>query len=128
MSDSDWHSQETYKSLMLYGSTSIKFVLLVNGGAVIALLTFLGNLIKNDAVHIDMAWPMGCFFIGIVVGGLSNVTAYLTQLRLFNEGQGVRHATPYTTWLNLTVALIVLSIALFAAGAILSLLEMRSYT
>ena len=36
MSNEDWHLQETYKSLMLYGSNAVKFVLLVNGGSVIA--------------------------------------------------------------------------------------------
>lgn len=67
MTDDNWHQQETYKSMMLYGNNAVKFVLLVNGGAVIALLTFLGNLAKNDSVSIDMAWPMGCFLFGVVV-------------------------------------------------------------
>ncbi len=43
MSNTDWHAEETYKSLMLYGNNAIRYVLLINGGAIIALLTFLGN-------------------------------------------------------------------------------------
>lgn len=35
MSDSEWHQEETYKSLILYGNNALKFVLLINGGAVI---------------------------------------------------------------------------------------------
>ena len=128
MSSENWHQEETYKSLMLYGNNAVKFVLLINGGAVIALLTFLGNLLKNDTVSISMGWPMGCFLAGIVVGGLSNLTAYLTQLSLFNEGTGQRPKTEHTIWLNRTIALILIGIILFGVGAVLTLLELQSYT
>lgn len=99
MTDDNWHQQETYKSLMLYGNNAVKFVLLVNGGAVIALLTFLGNLVKNNSVSIDMAWPMGCFLVGVMVGGLATITAYMTQLSLYNESIGNTLKREHTFWL-----------------------------
>ena len=128
MRNSDWHKEETYKSLMLYGNNALKFVLLINGGAVIALLTFLGNLLKNDTVSVHMGWPMGCFLMGIIVGGLANMTAYLTQLTLFNESVGNTNNTTHTNWLYATIALVILGIILFGAGSILTLLELQSYT
>ncbi len=128
MGDSDWHQEETYKSLMLYGNNAVKYVLLINGGAVIALLAFLGNLIKNSTVEIYMGWPMGCFLTGIVVGGLAHITAYLTQLSLFNESVGNIHESVHVKWLYASLALVLLGIILFGAGSILTLLELQSYT
>ncbi len=128
MTDDNWHQQETYKSLMLYGNNAVKFVLLVNGGAVIALLTFLGNLVNNDSVSIDMAWPMGCFLAGIVFGGIANLAAYMTQLSLYNEGIGNFLRRGHTFWLYSSLALVFIGILLFGAGAIMALLEIRTYT
>ena len=128
MSNSDWHSEETFKSLMLYGNNALRFVLLVNGGAVIALLTFLGNILKNETTSIHMAMPMGCFLLGITVGGLANITAYMTQLRLYNESIGNSQNTRHTKWLYGSLVLIVFGILLFFAGAVLTLLELQSYT
>jgi uncharacterized membrane protein YidH (DUF202 family) len=128
MSDRDWHQEETYKSLILFGDNALKFVLLINGGAVIALLTFLGNLLKIDTVSMHMGWPMGCFLTGIIVGGLANITAYYTQLMLFNESVGNKNGTIHMTWLYITIAFVVLGVLLFGIGSILTLLELQSYT
>ena len=128
MNEDDWHQQETYKSLMLYGNNVVKFVLLVNGGAVIALLTFLGNFLKKSEASIDMAWPMGCYLLGIILGGVANMTAYQTQLALYNEGMGNNLRLEHTIWLNITIILVTIGIALFGAGSILSHLELRSYS
>jgi uncharacterized membrane protein YidH (DUF202 family) len=128
MRDSDWHQEETYKSLMLYGNNALKFVVLINGGAVIALLTFLGNLLKKDAVAIHMGWPMSCLLTGIIVGGLANITAYYTQLMLFNEVVGNEKYAIHAKLLYITLALVIFFIILFGVGSILTLLELQSYT
>ncbi len=128
MSSTDWHAEETYKSLMLYGNNAIRYVLLINGGAIIALLTFLGNLLKNSNTQIDMAWPMGLFLLGIVFGGLANMSAYFTQFSLFDETQGREATTHHHVWLKRTVAFVILGLAMFGLGSILALIELRSYT
>lgn len=128
MSDEDWHQQETYKSLMMYGDNAVKFVLLVNGGAILSLLTFLGNFLKAGSASVDMAWPMACFLLGVIVGGASHITAYLTQLALFNESSARPFKRQHTYWLNWSLALVTLGILLFGVGSVLALLELRSYT
>lgn len=75
-----------------------------------------------------MGWPMGCFLTGIIVGGLANLTAYYTQLMLFNESVGNTDDTIHTKWLYISLALVILGILLFGAGSILTLLELQSYT
>ena len=82
------HVLETYRSLMLYGSTGLKFVLTVNGGAAIAVLTFLGHLVSRGGVAPDLRGPLSMFLIGVITGGLATLTTYLTQLTLFNEAVG----------------------------------------
>ena len=133
MEEETWHLQETYKSLISFGTNTVKFVLLVNGGAVIALLTFLGNFLKNTSstsgqVSIDMGWAMGCFLIGIVVGGIGNLSAYQTQLTLYNEEIGNPQKKSHTFWLHCTTVLVVIGILLFGVGSILALLELRTYS
>jgi len=128
VTNSNWHQEETYKSLMLYGNNAVKYVLLVNGGAVISILTFLGNFLKDHKTSINMGWPMACFLIGIVVGGMAHITAYLTQFVLYNEGNGDQLKFKHTVWLYTSLVLVVIGILLFGVGSVLALLELRSYT
>jgi hypothetical protein len=58
-----------------------KFSALANGGAVVALLAYLGN--KDPAP--DMRMAMFWFLFGVFACGVSLVFAYLTQLKLLNE-------------------------------------------
>ncbi len=126
MSNTDWHNEETYKSLITISNNGLKFIFLINGGAVIALLTFLGNLLKNNngSVAINMSLPMGLFLAGIVVAGIAYITAYVTQLRLYNEKAGTKK---HEKWLRATLALAILGIISFGAGSICTLLELQSY-
>lgn len=128
MSRSDWHQEETYKSLMLYGSSAVKYVLLVNGGSVIALLTFLGNLLNSPGPAPDMRWPLGCFLLGIVFGGIAHLTAYLTQLSLYNEGNGYTPVKSHMFWLWWTILLVAAGVAVFGVGSFLALLELGQNT
>lgn len=128
MNNNNWHLEETYKSMMMYGNSVLRFILLVNGGAIIAILTFWGNLLKNGATEFSMAWPMGCFIGGIVVGGGAHITAYFTQFALFNEESGRSLKRGHDFWLGATMLFIVIGIVLFAAGATFALFELQSYS
>jgi len=112
----DWHQQKTYDSLMLYGLNAIKFVLFANGGAILSILTFLGNRAdKAASLKCALIW----FVSGVVAGGAVHVTAYLTQLMLFNEGASTPVAwhKNHATWLNLSIIFIVIGMFCFAIGA-----------
>lgn len=124
MSESDWHQEETYKSLMLYGSGAVRYVLLVNGGSVIALLTFMGNLLKSPGPAPDMRGALGFFLLGIVLGGAAHLTAYLTQLALYNEGNGNFLERDHVYWLRWTIGLVILGVSSFGTGSILALIEL----
>lgn len=124
MSQSDWHQEETYKSLMLYGNGAVRYVLLVNGGSVIALLTFMGNLLKTPGPAPDMRGPLGCFLLGVVLGGIAHLSAYLTQLALYHEGNGNMLEKDHVYWLRWTIGLVILGVVMFGAGSIFALFEL----
>jgi hypothetical protein len=42
-----WHLQETYKSLITISVECLKMLAIVNGGAAVAVLTYLGNLASH---------------------------------------------------------------------------------
>lgn len=115
-----WHSEETYKGLIQIAMEALKFPVLVNGGAVIALLAFLGKdnrtAMSLGSVNISM-----CLFIGgVFLGGLAYLAAYLTQLRLYGESAlDVPQSGPlrHNVFLSLTFVLMLSSIIAFAFGA-----------
>jgi hypothetical protein len=79
------HWIETYKSLVTLWTEAFKFSALVNGGAAVALLAYLGNIAGKGASAPDMRGPMLCFLAGLFFCGISMCFAYLTQYTLFNE-------------------------------------------
>lgn len=117
---SEWHKEETYKSLIQIGTSALRFVLLSNGGAAVALLAFLGKLHEPGASAPNVSSSLAWFLAGIVAGGVAHVTAYLTQLALYNEdlkSQPEENFKGHRTWLYLSLLLVVLGIVCFGVGA-----------
>lgn len=122
MNESFWHEHavETYKSLMRYGATGLRFVLISNGAAAIAIMTFVGHLVSSGAETVpDMRWPLALFVLGVFLGGVAVATTYMTQLRLFNEVAN-KHEQKHVFWLHLTLALYIVGILHFGAGSLLA--------
>jgi hypothetical protein len=125
----DWHSEETYKGLIQLSAGALRFGALVNGGAVVALLALIGNLIGSGADVPDLKWPLTCFIIGITVAGLAQVTAYFTQLALYEESALSKPESglyQHRTFLYMSLALVLLSIGLFCFGAFLATTTLTS--
>jgi Mn2+/Fe2+ NRAMP family transporter len=109
--DQQWHWTEGNK----YAVEGIKTLLLLNGGAALALLAFLGNRDKEASHASDIASAAGnallVFGLGALVSGLAFFCAYLTQLMYGNRTHS--HAT---LWHNLTYLVIAVAVALFVCG------------
>ena len=99
----------------------------MNGGAAIAIMTFLGHLLANGRTDIpDLSAPLIMFLIGVVVGGVAILTTYFTQLRLFNESFGRQMKGPTSdVWLYHSIALLIVGLALFGVGSILAVWRMQ---
>ncbi|MGC1407939.1 MAG: hypothetical protein WA864_03200 [Acetobacteraceae bacterium] len=87
MPDPQWHLSETYKSLITLSVEALKLLALVNGGAAVAILAYLGSLTSHSAAvplpHIR--WALVCYGLGVFLTVMAFLTAYLTQLRLYGE-------------------------------------------
>jgi hypothetical protein len=130
MSDSDeWrraHLTETYKSLITLSVEALKMLALVNGGAAVALLTYLGNLVSHDSsgrVPLPrLTFSLEAYCGGLLLTVLAFVAAYLSQNRLYNEerdlyyGRSVRRRHQWGV--RLGGALAILSAAAFGLGSL----------
>lgn len=76
---------EMLKAVLEAGQTALKSATLINGGAAVALLAFLGNMLSRDAAK-DIAYlipeingAMLSFVIGVGCAGLASGLRYLSQ-------------------------------------------------
>lgn len=117
------HAIETYKSLIQVSVEGMKMLAILNGGASVSLLAYLGNVAGKGHPVPDMRLPMGFFVGGLVCCGLTLLCSYLTQLRLFNESMGRVNGSilsRHKLWLNCGISMAFFSITAFACGAFLA--------
>ena len=119
MSES-WHEEKTYEGLISLGQDSLKMGFLLNGGGIIAILTFVGNILKSGSSPYDMSTPLSILVVGIICNGSAVVCGYIMQLRLFEETQDRRDNSSHYRLLNTAVILVVLSLLCFSAGSYLA--------
>lgn len=124
---SEWHEHETYKSMIAYGQGMLRFVFLINGGAIVGVMTFLGHMYEKDGRILGMQPSIIMFLIGILLAGLASACAYLTQFCLFRETiDRVQRKgwTSHVTWVRLTMLMILLSLGCFATGSLTAISEL----
>ena len=112
------HWIETYKSLITLATEGFKFAALINGGAAVALLAYLGNVAGKGPP--DMKVPMLAFLVGLALCGASMGCAYLTQLALLNEertGAGAQTKGAHQRFLHVAMILFAASLIAFVIGA-----------
>jgi hypothetical protein len=123
-SNQQWHWEEGNK----YAIECMKALLLLNGGAPIALLTFLGGAsrIKLNAAGVDaINWSLYAFAIGLLSSIVLVVMAYLTQLFYGKEGFTRRSQIIHqSTYIPLIVAFIAFCAGMyFAKNAVIEALR-----
>jgi hypothetical protein len=123
-----WHFQETYKSLMDYGTNLLQYCFLTNGAAIIALLTFVGNLSGKSLPVPDMRLPAGVFVLGLVFAGVAGLLAYIVQFNMLSESFSPSNANgraSHKRGLWFTLAAVILSMALFAVGSLVAVFRLH---
>lgn len=110
---------ETYRSMISIGTESLKALQLINGGAIVAILAYLGQAANGATVAREVSRPLGFFVAGLVVATVAFLTTYLTQHRLLHDllDSEAEGRSRHTFWLVVTVVLALASVALFAWGA-----------
>ena len=117
------HDSETYKSMISISVEAMKSLLLVNGGAVIAVLSYLGA-INNPAIASQAGLPLGLFVSGVVFNIFTFVGSYLTQFALFNESMrpDIYKGPKHETFLCLSFVFLALCLLSFVGGCISSIM------
>ena len=118
--NTDWHQEETYKSMIQISSVVMKFVFTANGGAAIALLTFMGHLRAKDIDSPELTCALLFFLAGVLFGGFTAVFSYMTQLTLFQEGKGELSENKHVKYLRIAIVFATLGIASFGVGSLLA--------
>lgn len=131
-------NNDLFNSVIGLAKISLQAVLLVNGGAAIALLAFLGNLASTQSqsslVRI-LAFALLCFAIGVLAGLIGMGVSYLAQYRFLEaesqlqEEQAeplifpaianryIEFAKRHRRW---AIGLVILAYVLFGLGCVIS--------
>ena len=81
-------SLEGFRQIIALGQSTLKSMMLINGGAAVALLAFLGNLITRSGPSgsiVAFADSMRLFVIGVFLAAIAYATTYFSQL--FYDGE-----------------------------------------
>jgi len=105
---------EDRRLLIAAGQSSMKTSILINGGAAVALLAFVGHLVGsgNNALVPGFAVSLVCFVMAVLSGALSLGVTYVTLSSYSAEKTNRGNITNY-----IAVVLVALSFALFGTGS-----------
>jgi hypothetical protein len=76
------HGIETFRSLITIAVAALQTLVLLNGGALVALLAFLGQLENRAEFAGRVGRPAAFFIAGLVLAAAAFISAYVTQLLL----------------------------------------------
>ncbi|MEZ9923683.1 hypothetical protein AB4365_06470 [Vibrio breoganii] len=106
---------EMFKSVIATGQAALKASMVVNGGAAVALLAFMGK-IWNSTIDANIAYSLSAsmkiFCIGVVLGAFATGTTYLSQTL-----HSLEHSKSANSLNLITVLSVLASYALFIYGA-----------
>ena len=111
------HALETYKGLIQISLTGIRTISFLNGGAVIAILAYLGDITKDSPAP-DVRVPLIFFVLGLILAGCTALASYLTQLKLFKETHDSTQRGKHEIRLKIGLTCAALSLFAFAVGAL----------
>ena len=96
--------------------------LVVNGGAVVALLTYLEHSPQGASLASHAFWSLGAFIAGVVLCVAAFFGSYQTQFTLYNETVSPASVAglSHMVWQRITFGLVLLSCIAFAVGAFCS--------
>lgn len=121
----DW--LETYKSLVTISTEGFKFCAFANGGAAVAILAYLGNVVGKGFTPPDMSTPMAIFLAGLVLCGSAMLFGYFNQLSRLNRLS--KREDPSKDWrLWVAAVLFISSLSAFACGSWQAVLSFKQFT
>lgn len=86
---------EGFRQVIALGQSTLKSIMLINGGAAVALLAFLGNLVSGNPSNIPLlpfANSMQAFVVGVFLAAVAYGLTYLSQL-CYDGSKSWQHRT-----------------------------------
>jgi hypothetical protein len=78
---------EMFRSGITAGQSALKAAMIVNGGAIVTLVTFIGNIWNSGKFEIAaFSCPFALFCYGVILSAVAFGTTYLSQF-FFNESE-----------------------------------------
>lgn len=112
------HALETYRSLISISIEFLRALLLLNGGAIVALLAYLGQVENGAEIAAHSSQPLAWFVAGLVLSTAALVGSYLTQLSLYQERvHSETYKGSHVPWLRGTILIGILALGAFSVGA-----------
>ncbi len=109
------HSLEMFRSVIVYGQDALKSAILINGGAAVALLAFIGNVWTKStgqpAVN-SLTKAIFLFTIGVLSAAIGAGTSHLTQY-FYKENKEKKAKMLHV----LTIVIVVAAYTLFFFGS-----------
>lgn len=117
------HAIETYKSLIVVSIEALRTLLLLNGGALVAL----GTLVGSRTIPAPRLLCSSLFFVGgLVAAGVAFFGSYAVQLTLYNEAMGTLAQGRHGWVLWATIAIGLFSLTLFGLGAVAAIVALAT--
>ena len=113
---------EMFRATISFGASSLKTVLIINGGAITLLMALIGHLLSRENVQVELiaqlAQSMQWFLFGLIAAVLAPGSAYVAQAAYADDRRFVG-----TSFRILAVALFVGSVASFGWGVWSSIID-----
>jgi len=115
-----------FRAIMDFAVVSIRSLTLINGGAVVAILAFLGSVWRSSdrggppSIAVLLAEPLGWFIAGLALAVASAMTSYLSQvafLELRTEKDGRRQSTAGDVLRGMAIGAACFSLVCFCVGS-----------
>ena len=110
------HAIEMFRSIINYGTVVLKSAILINGGAAVALLAFIGNIWTKGITPtsvVPLTSSIAYFSFGVLSATIGTATSYFTQYYY-----GTEHQRAGVVFHYLTVFFVVGSYILFSLGSL----------
>lgn len=110
---------EMFKSVIVTGQSALKSAMLLNGGAAVAMLAFVGKLVEHNSMSAsEVAEAVLLFAIGALLATLATGSTYLSQMCYGLDGaEGTWKARIAASLHVITVTFVAASLGLFGYGA-----------
>ncbi len=123
MDDREWRRQETYKAMMVIPVEGLKILAWINGGAAIAVLTYIGNFTKTVGAQPQNFKPAILWYCaGLSSAAVTFLISYFVQMAIWNslheKAPLVGIAIPHRLLVMLGCALSLFGVLAFILGSV----------